>query len=57
MENVKVGDVLAVSDNNDEDRKEFFSSDSYTIVGKANSPLYLNFESFSLFDSFFEISF
>ena len=44
MENVKVGDVIAISDNNDEDRKEFFSCDSYTIVGKANSPLYLNFE-------------
>ena len=37
MENVKVGDVLAVSDNNDEDRKDFFACESYTIVGKANS--------------------
>ena len=44
MENVKVGDVISVSVNNDQDRKDFFASESYKIVGKANSPLYLNFE-------------
>lgn len=44
IEGVKIGDKIVVSENNDEDRKEMFSYDTYTVVGLADSPLYLNFE-------------
>lgn len=44
MQSVKIGDTLYVSENNEDDTKDFFSCDAYEVVGKADSPLYLNFE-------------
>lgn len=44
IEGVKIGDSIVVSDNNDKDRKEMFAYETYTVVGFADSPLYLNFE-------------
>ena len=44
MQSVEIGDMIYVSDTNEEDTKDFFSCDAYEVVGKANSPLYLNFE-------------
>lgn len=44
MSSIKIGDVIYVSDSNKEDTADFFARDSYKVVGKADSPLYLNFE-------------
>lgn len=39
-----IGSVLQITDDNSEDTLEMFGERSYTVVGLANSPLYLNFE-------------
>ncbi len=39
-----IGREFVVSDSNTDDVKDAFSYDTYTIVGRVQSPLYLNFE-------------
>lgn len=39
-----IGTIIRVSENNDEDTRELFSCDEYTIVGLCDSPLYINYE-------------
>ena len=39
-----IGSVIRITDDNTEDTLEMFGERTYTIVGLANSPLYLNFE-------------
>ncbi len=39
-----IGTVIRLSDNNDEATLDLFAYDEYTIVGLANSPLYMNYE-------------
>ena len=39
-----LGDVINIADENDQDTRDAFTADSYTIVGFADSPLYINFE-------------
>ena len=39
-----IGSVIRLTDDNTEDTLEMFGERTYTIVGLANSPLYLNFE-------------
>ena len=39
-----IGSVIRITDDNTEDTLEMFQERSYTIVGLANSPLYMNFE-------------
>lgn len=39
-----IGSVFTVTDNNDEDTLEMFCSRTYTVVGMARSPYYINFE-------------
>ena len=39
-----IGSVIRIADDNSEDTLEMFGERSYTVVGLANSPLYLNFE-------------
>lgn len=40
----RVGDVLTLTEENDEDTMDAFSGSEFTVVGIANTPLYLNFE-------------
>lgn len=44
MEQLQVGDKMQISDNNPEDTGEMFAYSFYTVVGRVNSPIYLNFE-------------
>ena len=39
-----IGSVVHITDDNTEDTLEMFGERTYTIVGLANSPLYMNFE-------------
>lgn len=39
-----IGEEFVVSENNTDDTKDAFTYDTYTIVGRVQSPLYLNFE-------------
>ena len=39
-----IGTVIRITDDNTEDTLEMFGERSYTVVGLANSPLYMNFE-------------
>ena len=39
-----IGSVIHITDDNTEDTLEMFGERTYTIVGLANSPLYMNFE-------------
>ena len=39
-----IGKEFVVSENNTDDTKDAFAYDTYTIVGRVQSPLYLNFE-------------
>lgn len=41
---LQIGEVLTLSDSNDEDTRTMFSSTEFTVVGTATSPLYLNYE-------------
>ena len=40
----KLGDIIRVSDANDEDTLDMFTYREYTVVGTARTPLYINFE-------------
>ena len=42
--NLSVGDTVTLSDNNDEETTEEFAVRSFTVVGRTESPLYLNYE-------------
>lgn len=44
MVNIEIGDTITLSEGNSEDTKESFKQSTYTVVGKAHSPLYLNME-------------
>lgn len=44
MGNLKIGDTLSLSDNNEEDDLEHFAYREYTIVGIVQSPLYIQYE-------------
>ena len=39
-----IGSVIQITDDNTEDTLEMFGERTYTVVGLANSPLYMNFE-------------
>ena len=39
-----IGSVIRITDDNTEDTLEMFGARTYTVVGLANSPLYMNFE-------------
>ena len=41
---LSVGDKITVSPNNDEETRDLFACDTYTVVGAVYSPLYINFE-------------
>ena len=41
---LELGDSIVISPTNDEDTLDFFTRDSFTVVGFANSPCYVNFE-------------
>lgn len=40
----KVGDTIKLSDNNDKDILDVFANKEYTVVGRATSPLYLDYQ-------------
>jgi len=40
----QLGTTIRVAPSNDEDTRELFSRDEYTLVGLTNTPLYLNYE-------------
>ncbi|MBQ4416111.1 MAG: ABC transporter permease [Butyrivibrio sp.] len=42
--NLNTGDTVSLSDHNDEETLEDFAHRSFTVVGKTESPLYLNYE-------------
>lgn len=42
--NLNTGDTVSLSDHNDEETLEDFEVRSFTVVGKTESPLYLNYE-------------
>ncbi|MBE6017546.1 MAG: FtsX-like permease family protein [Lachnospiraceae bacterium] len=41
---LSLGDKVYISDSNEQDTKDAFAADSYTVVGFAESSLYINFE-------------
>lgn len=44
MGDVKIGDIIEVSDENTDTTKGMMNTKSFTVVGTVNSPLYINFE-------------
>ena len=44
MKGYEIGDTITISDSNTKDTLEMFKNKTYTIVGKVQSPLYINFE-------------
>lgn len=44
MGDVKIGDIIEVSDENTDNTKAMMKTKSFTVVGTVNSPLYINFE-------------
>ena len=44
LSSLSPGDIIRVSAANEEDTSDMFAYEEYTVVGKARSPLYINFE-------------
>lgn len=44
LQTIPIGGRVRISDNNTDETKERFAYSSYTVVGRVNSPIYLNFE-------------
>ncbi|MBR1692251.1 MAG: FtsX-like permease family protein [Lachnospiraceae bacterium] len=44
MQGAAIGQEIRISGNNHDDTREMFACDTYTVVGLADSPIYLNFE-------------
>lgn len=41
---IAVGDIIRLSDSNDEQTRDYFSYEAYTVVGIVNAAAYINFE-------------